>query len=343
MYADFGKNMLQYCTLFNSLYLTRGLAMYNSLLKHCRDFHLYIVAFDDDCFYALSKLRLEHATVIPLSDFENENLLAVKADRTAGEYCWTCASSSVKYCIETYGLDHCTYVDADLLFFSDPKVLYDEMAEKSVLITSHRYTPQFDQSTTSGIYCVQYVTFKNTAEGMAVLNNWVDACLEWCFNRFEDNKFGDQKYLDAWTQQFSGIHELEHLGGGVAPWNVQQYAFDHASGRIQGLELASNNRFDLVFYHYHGFAYALNNNFMLTNDTYPLNRNQIKHIYKPYVLALSAAESQIELLEENIQAYKATNDGTWVKQVIGRSVLFFLRGFYKQFYSKRAIEYGFPN
>jgi len=330
--------MLQYCTLFNSVYLSRGLAMYNSLEQHCDEFHLYVIAFDEHCFDALSKLNLAHATIIKLGDFENEKLLAVKGERTAGEYCWTCASSTIKYCIDTYSLDHCTYIDADLLFFSNPKPLFEEMGDKSVLITKHRYTPCFDQSETSGIYCVQYMTFKNDEAGMEVLNWWIGACIEWCFCRFEDNKFGDQKYLDDWMRRFSCVHELKHLGGGVAPWNVQQYAFKTTKNKVHGTEFFSNKTFDVIFYHYHGLTYDWNDSFKLTDETYAINPNQVNHIYKPYVHALSKAEQMVEALNENIVPYTRTEQGLLIKRVIGRSIVFFLRGFYKHFYSRRFFQ-----
>lgn len=335
--------MLKFCTLFNAAYLSRGLAMYNSLEQHCEEFHLYILAFGDDCFEALTKLKLSSATIISLKEFENERLLDVKIGRSATEYCWTCASSSIKYCIEQYNLDHCTYVDADLLFFSNPVILFNEMGDKSVQITKHRYTPCFDQSDTSGIYCVQYMTFKNTKEGMEVLNWWVDACLEWCFCRMEDGKFGDQKYLDNWTKKYTCVQELRNLGGGVAPWNVQQYAFRNEAGKVKGTEFFSNRKFDLVFYHYHAFTYTWNDSFRLTSDTYPLNSNQIKHIYKPYVQALSRAEQMIETLREDIMCYRSTEEGIWIKKVIGRAFLFTVRGFYKQYYSRRFFQHGFFN
>ena len=335
--------MLKFSTLFNSTYLSRGLAMYHSLESHCNSFHLYIFAFDTHCYEVLSNLQLEHATIISLVEFENERLLDVKKDRTAGEYCWTCASSTIKYCLETYQLDHCTYVDADLLFFSDPAVLIAEMGSKSVLITEHRYTPCYNQSVTSGIYCVQFMTFKHTEEGMEVLNWWIDACMTWCFNRFEDGKFGDQKYLDDWQSRFSTVHVLKHLGGGVAPWNVQQYIFKSGSDTVKGTEILTGQEFDLVFYHYHEFHYTTNNTYSLSNNVYKIIRNPVKHIYRPYSHSLSKAEKAISAYQKDILPHEITDDIKWVKQVVGRSLLFFLRGYYKNIYTKTALSYGFLN
>jgi hypothetical protein len=150
--------MYSYCTLFDSNYLTRGLAMYESLKKHSDDFHLYIFAFDDKSYDLLKKLDLNFITIISLKEFEDEELLKVKDERSAGEYCWTCTPSTIKYCIETYSLDSCTYLDADLYFFDNPSVLIEEMGSKSVLITEHRYTPIYDQSPIIKIHLISKFT-----------------------------------------------------------------------------------------------------------------------------------------------------------------------------------------
>ena len=63
--------MYNYCTLFDSNYLTRGLAMYESLKRYSNNFHLYIFAFDDGSYKLLKKLGLEYVTIISLKDFEN--------------------------------------------------------------------------------------------------------------------------------------------------------------------------------------------------------------------------------------------------------------------------------
>ena len=215
--------MYNFCTLFDSNYLSRGIAMYESLKRHCTNFHLYIITFDDKAYSILNKLALENITVVSLKEFENEKLLAVKPTRSRAEYCWTCTPSTILYIFDTYKVENCTYIDADLYFYSSPQVLFDEMDNKSVLITQHRFTPKYDRSKIAGKYCVQFMTFKNNTDGLKVLNWWVDACIEWCYDKYEDGKFGDQKYLDDWTIRFKGIvHDLKHLGGGMAPWNIDR-------------------------------------------------------------------------------------------------------------------------
>ena len=279
--------MYSYCTLFDSGYLTRGLAMYESLKKYSGKFHLYIFAFDDKSYELLKKLNLDCVTVVSLEDFEDEKLLSVKNSRSAGEYCWTCTPSIIKHCIDTYSLDSCTYLDADLYFFSNPSVLIDEMGERSVLIIEHRYTPEYDQSETSGIYCVQFMTFKNNAKGMEVLNWWRESCNAWCYARFEDGKFGDQKYLDDWTTRFEGVYVLENFGGGVAPWNVQQYDL-------------TNNNFNLIFYHFHNYKLLENNK--IECGTYKLNSDDINILYRPYTKHLDKITNDLRLVD-NINDY----------------------------------------
>jgi hypothetical protein len=274
---------MNFCTLFNSNYLIYGLSLYESLKKNCPSFHLFIYAFDSKTYDYFLQKNYSNITIIKLENFEDEELLSVKKDRTFGEYCWTCTPSVIRHAILNFKLDSCIYVDADLYFFSNPQPLFDEMGDKSVLITEHRYSIQYDQSATSGIYCVQFMIFKNTEKGMAVLEWWRKACIDWCYNRFEDGKFGDQKYLDDWLVRFETVHSLKHFGGGVAPWNVQQYHFKNIDDQIFGIENNTGKEFKLIFYHFHDLKYLENNMLRLTNEIYTIPVSAINHIYKKYL------------------------------------------------------------
>lgn len=298
---------LNFCTLFNSNYLSRGLVLYESLLKHCPDFHLYVFAFDDVCFDFLKKQNYSSLTVISLKEFEDEKLLNIKPTRSMAEYCWTCTPSTILYSIEKYSLDNCTYIDADMLFVSNPQILIEEMGDKSVLITEHRYTKEYDQSTLSGKYCVQFVTVKANDTGLKVCNWWREACLDWCYARHEDGKFGDQKYLDDWTTRFDGVHELQNLGGGIAPWNVQQYNFVIDNNEIIGKVISTGQTFKAVFFHFHSLKFFKDDFVCLTDSGYALSSNVIEIFFKTYVRLLRKAKIDILKLDNTMNCDGANN------------------------------------
>lgn len=310
--------MLNFCTLFDSNYSTKGLVMYQSLVENCSQFHLYIFAFDENILHILKSLKLSHATIISLKEFEEERLLRVKSERTQGEYCWTCESLTILYCLKHFEISHCTYIDADLCFYSDPKVLVDEMGNDDVLLIEHRYTPSFaEKAITSGIYCVQFMTFKNNENGLKVLNWWCDACIEWCYARYEDGKFGDQLYLDDWTTRFTGIHVLQHLGGGVAPWNMEQYSFARQNDKWIGIEDKTGQIFELIFFHFHAIL-SFKKGFIgeFHFEGYKLNDSTRKHIYLPYILLLKRQNRKLKKIDNKIDGLATkTITMSWWKYV----------------------------
>ena len=286
--------MINFCTLFNSNYLTRGIALNESLQRVCASYHLYIIAFDDACYEYLYNSGIPNITVISLAAFEDEKLLAIKPTRNAAEYCWTCTPSALLYCIEKYHLPACTYIDADLLFYQDPKILLDEMGGASVLITEHNYTQLYDVSATHGKYCVQFMCFKNNINGMTALKWWRESCLDWCYDRLEDGRFGDQKYLDDWLTRFDGVHVLRHEGGGVAPWNIQQYTLVNKADELYIKNKRNQNLFPLIFYHFHGLKFYSNDWVTCSGVLYEFTGDIKEQRYIPYIKQLVQIEKELK-------------------------------------------------
>jgi hypothetical protein len=286
--------MNNFCTLFDSNYFSRGLTLYNSLDKYSVNFHIYIFAFDDKCYDRLTKMKLDNATIVSLSEFEDQELLNVKPTRTRAEYCWTCTSSTILYCIEHFNLESCTYIDADICFYSDPKIVFEEIGTFSVALTDHNYTKLYDDSATSGKYCVQFVYFKNDETGLKALKWWRDACITWCFARLEDGKFGDQKYLNDWTERFDNVHVIENLGVGIAPWNIQKY--NVLVGKDNELSLVYKNSeepINIVFYHFHGLKYKKVDHIIeIVPTKYKIVCEATDLIYVPYLKNLLKIDEQ---------------------------------------------------
>jgi hypothetical protein len=328
--------MLHFCTLFNASYLSRGLVLYESLLKVCPDFHLYVFAFDNDTYDYLVQQKFEKLTPISLKDFEDESMLRAKKTRTIAEYCWTCTSCTILYVLENFNASHCIYLDADMYFYANPAILWNELpTHKSVLITEHRYTPIYDKSDTNGIYCIQFMGFKKDKNGLIALKWWKDACIEWCFGRFEDGKFADQKYVDDWTIRFQGIHVLQHLGGGLAPWNIQQYRFEQTEGKLKGWHRLTKAPFEAVFYHYHSVRFFTAEKVLLTESNYEIDIDIVNFFYKPYIQKLVASAADVRTKSDKIK----NPNGDFTPAISLAGVVFdFIKGKGKAFLSLFSIE-----
>lgn len=297
-------NKRHYVTIFDSKYLLRGLALYDSLCRNTRNFVLHIIAFDEECYQKLVKLKLENADVIALEEFEDQELLSVKGKRSRGEYCWTSTAKSILYILEHEKCRDCTYLDSDLYFFNDPEILISEIPEeKSVLITEHRYTPEYDQTEVSGKYCVQFMFFKNDPNGRKALHWWKDRCIEWCYAIPEDGKLGDQKYLDDWMDRFEGVYELQHMGGGIAPWNIQQYSFYRKNMDVEFVHKRLGIRDKVVFYHFHNIEFFTQDVVRLTSGIYKIPGTGVCIIYKDYIRTCGELCGKFNL-SDNMQQWR---------------------------------------
>jgi hypothetical protein len=286
--------MREFCTLFDGNYLFKAVAMARSLERHVSDHRLTCFCFDDDAKRLVDALALPHVATVSLEALEahDQELLSTKADRTPTEYCWTSTPALPLYMFETRPeLDEVTYLDADLLFFSDPEPLFAEMGDASVLITPHRFSREYAHHAVSGIYNVQFLTFRRDEHGMETLRWWHDRCIEWCYYRLEDGKLGDQKYLDDWPERFAGIHVLQHKGGGLAPWNILQYDIAERDGRV----FVDDD--PLVFFHYHRVKLVEGGKHQWQPPGYHIDARNRELIYLPYDAALDAAVEEVRAIE----------------------------------------------
>jgi hypothetical protein len=307
--------------------------MYESLKDQCKYFHLFIFAFDDLSFRILQNLKLDFVTVISLDQFETAELREVKKNRTTAEYCWTCTPSTVSFILNNFDVPHCTYVDSDLYFYSDPSVLVSEMVEnhKSVLITEHRFSPlpKLYEEKRAGRFCVQFITFLKEEKSMQVLELWRSQCINWCYARYEDGKFGDQKYLDVWPLTYPNVRILQHQGGGIAPWNLTQYSFSREENSIKGIVRKNSSEFNVVFFHFQYVKFLKDGSYDI--GWYYISPEIKKIFYEPYLKKIKDIEKRIMNLNGNyktgITSFKSDNikNATKIafKRIFGYNILKF--------------------
>jgi hypothetical protein len=254
-----------FVTLFDGLFLPQGLALYTSMNRHILKFNLWIICIDDESYIILTKLKLTNVTLLKLVDYEDEILINLKSNRTKAEYCWTLTPFVPKFVFSNNkNIQRLTYLDADMWFRKNPDYIFKlfDKSNKSVLITDHSYHFQNDYSATSGQYCVQFIIFKRI-EGEIVRKDWENKCIEWCYARFENGKFGDQKYLEHWPFDYPDkIFILDNKESILAPWNVLRFPYGNS-----------------ILFHFHGLRIESKKSIYLGN--YSIPKLVIDNIYKP--------------------------------------------------------------
>ncbi len=290
--------MTHFCTYFDHRYLPRGLALYSSLMQHCKNSRLWVLCLSRACYEALTTLNLPNLFPIALGDLEavDRELLAARQNRSLIEYYFTCTPSLPLFILKHYPeVDRITYVDADLYFFSDPKAIFDEVSEKSIAIVAHRFPEHLPHEKLYGTYNVGILSFRRDSNGLDCLEWWRARCIEWCYDRVEGARFADQKYLDEWPTRFREVLALTHKGVNVAPWNLanDEIAFDGRGVLVGGQPL--------IVFHFHGLKRKCGWVYDPGVVAYgaKITSTVRKRIYVPYIHALVEASKRVAAIDRD--------------------------------------------
>ncbi len=280
--------------MFDSAYLTRGIALYRSLARTNSDFTLFVVCLDEDSLKLLDALAEPSIRSIPLAEIEatDPEFYATKQTRGVVDYYFTLSPVLPLHILRTHPeIDIITCLDADLIFYANPDILYEELGDGAVFIVPHRFADHLKWREQCGLYNVQCQMFRNDARGLACLNWWRERCVEWCRNELVDGKYADQKYLDEFPRRFDGVVVSQVKGAGLAPWNWMRYDIDIADAGKPTVDGEP-----LVFYHFQGVK-LLSRHLVMNNMGYygrVMPRKLRYWFYARYVEELRAAAEWIQ-------------------------------------------------
>ena len=244
--------MEHFVTICDYKFLPQLLNLYRSFEKTIDEFILHVVCVNRATFEFVGNLPLKSINPINLTDFEDETLLRLKEERSAREYFWTLTPQLPTFVIKAYGkIERITYLDADLFFYRSPKIIINRFLKtnKNMLITDHAFATHFDQSHHSGKFCVQFITFR-FPDAEPIRKEWADLCIDWCYDKSEPGRYGDQKYLERLEQKYpDDIHVLEQKEFCQAPWNHLRFSYSDAIfNHFQGLRIVSERVIEFADY-----------------------------------------------------------------------------------------------
>lgn len=235
----------RFFSCFDLNYAVTGLTLYRSLKALKIDFEFYVCALDMECYNIVSGLAEQGERLVPVSLHEVESFdpefAACRADRSRAEYIFTLSPVLPAYLFHTFPeADTFTYLDADLCFFRTPEALFMEFeaTKSSVCIVEHGFQERLKwREKKYGKFNVEFQIYRRGGADV-ILNDWRAKCIEWCSDRVENGRFADQKYLDRWPEEFSGVMIARNQGAGVAPWNWPE-----------------RDLHNMIFFHFQGFNF----------------------------------------------------------------------------------------
>ena len=154
----------------------------------------------------------------------NPRLLEAKANRKTVEYYFTLSPWLLLAALDAVPeATRATYLDSDLYFFHSPQALWQEIGSAPLVMVEHRFSALYSDKVIFGRFNVGWNTFDRSLVAQQALQWWAEACLEWCYDRVEGEKFADQGYLTTLHRDTPGTHILQYPGINLAEYNLDNY------------------------------------------------------------------------------------------------------------------------
>lgn len=305
-----------YCTYFDSGYLSRGLALIESLRAHGDHSVVYVLALDESAHEFLTFHGPENVVVLSIETIEavEPTLRPLRDSRSRMEYYFTCTPLLMRYVMNQHNVPGSVtiYLDGDLFFFENPSCVIDALGDDSVGIIEHRYPASLESKLAKyGRFNVGWVGFRDDVRGRTVLDWYSERTLEWCSDNPENGKYADQGYLN-WFPDFEGVAILHSGGFNLAPWNVKRHTITEHKGQI------TVDGEKLVFFHFHGLR-RVGNRYATAEITYGARLTSVlkRKVYQPYVHSLHRIETSLSGLLATPTGVKKR--GTGLTGVVSRA------------------------
>ncbi|QZY57018.1 hypothetical protein [Crassaminicella profunda] len=285
-------NKFHFSTVVSQSHVFKFIVMYNTLTYHCNDFRLFALCVDEKTYKILKDMNYHNVTLIQLHEVEDEELLRAKSNRIYHEYCWTLKPVVLYYIMCNFPTaQYYAHLDADLCFFSNPELIFQEAPNASLYITEHHNSNRFmHYYNLTGRYNTGFVGCKKDDIALSAIGWWKNKCIEKCSVEMDviNKTFGDQRYVEVWPTLFQNVHVVNTIGANAALWNIERYNVSHRNREVY----VNNN--PLIFYHFSGFCILSPKEFNLCHYYHINDKKVVKLIYLPYMILLSEAIKKIK-------------------------------------------------
>lgn len=282
------STLRHYVTIASSWYVVHAVAQHEALRRlEQQPFMQHVLCMDAACREVLEALHYDSMTLTSIDAFETDAMQACRQERSVAEYCWTVKAPFLRAVLQhAPGVPWLVYLDADLYPFQDLGPVWQQLERAHIVLTPHHFSPGLEGlDGHAGRFNAGMVCARNTASTDAALAWWTERNLEWCFNRHENGKLGDQRYLVDFPRLFHGVEECADRGVNVAPWNLRNFSPVEREGAVWLDETTV-----LRLYHYHQYVWSPDAAYIAVRDPqYVMTPEDLRLMYDPYAAAMQQA------------------------------------------------------
>ena len=243
---------LSFVTYFSKEFLIQGSVAIESFLKSHKESSGLVVCLDSPSKSYLSgkqySERIQISEISELVDIDNVFKFFL-GTRTYAE-----SIISLKPYLLELQLDrmeageYLIYFDADIFFFNSIFLLDEFRDGFEVLLSEHLFPISMIESVKFGRFNGGMVIFRNSSKSRALLSRWKTQCTDWCKLELFEDKFADQKYLDAFPIG-TDVIGLKHPGVNNGQYYFQEKRIFGFSPLGKGVVI---DGFSLSSFHFHG-------------------------------------------------------------------------------------------
>jgi hypothetical protein len=153
-------------------------------------------------------------------------------------------------------LEGVTYLDPDIMVFGSLDPIYDELNQRSMVLTPHAlspiplddHRPQENVFLAYGVYNLGFIAVANVGEGKRFLDWWGERTFKFGDISAEQGLFVDQLWLNLATVFFENVKVSSNPGLNVSYWNLHERNISRKKNAF-----VVNEVFPLVFYHFSSY------------------------------------------------------------------------------------------
>lgn len=251
-------NKVNIATILDKNYLLKSVAFYDALVKFNKEYIFWFLCLDKDTKEILEKLSLNNVITMSIEEIGDEELLKTRSSRSIAEFAFTSKPAWINYILNKIeNGDTLIYADNDIIYFSAPEDISERMKEGgySIGITLHKFSEKKNwMNEKIGKYNAGLIYFISDQNSRLCVNEWRKQCIDWCYLKYENGKFGDQLYMNKWPEKYKGVYEIPDKGVNLGSWNIYNFKVT---------ERGENFFIDeepLVCYHFHRIKFYIAGN-----------------------------------------------------------------------------------